>query len=76
MKHSKTLSIFQDQFVKKSAYDQEISSLKDENSNLQSDVVKTLALIFIVITYYYKHITLNVYFILFFPEKASPHDSV
>ena len=30
---------FQNQFVKKSAYDQEISSLKDENSNLQSDVV-------------------------------------
>ena len=29
----------QNQFVKKSAYDQEISSLKDENSNLQSDVV-------------------------------------
>ena len=48
MKHSKTLLIFQDQFVKKSAYDQEISSLKDENSNIQSDVVKTLALIFII----------------------------
>ena len=31
--------LFQNQFVKKSAYDQEISSLKDENSNLQSDVV-------------------------------------
>ena len=30
---------FQNQFVKKSAYDQEISNLKNENSNLKSDVV-------------------------------------
>ena len=68
MKHSKTLLIFQDQFVKKSAYELEITSLKDENSNIQSDVVKTLALIFIIT--YYKQNTLNVInYHIVFPQK-------
>ena len=45
---------FQNQFVKKSAYDQEISSLKNQNSNLKSDVVIILNFKILQIHTYYR----------------------
>ena len=52
--------LFQNQFVKKSAYDQEISSLKNENSNLKSDVVIILNIKILQIHTYYRQNILNV----------------